>query len=292
MAAQTLRWCFTVNNPTQPIPFDSADMDYLVYQKERGAEGTEHYQGFVIFKCRKRMQGAKSYIGPTAHMEQTKGTSQQASDYCKKTDTQIEPPLEYGEVPVSNQGKRNDLQVILDAIKTNNPCLEEMKDTAAYVRNYNCLERYQQQQQEPRRFKPLVYWIYGKTGVGKSRWVNDNELDLCVADVHNSFFLQYDNEEAILFDDIRSTTFHFNYLLRLLDRYPMKINIKNGMRVFNSKRIYITCPWNFTKLFEDVNDENLDQLKRRITRVIHMDGTTLFDHSLITLNDLEIDLTL
>lgn len=49
-APQSRRWCFTLNNP---VPGDREDVlgwnaNYIVFQLEKGEEGTLHYQGTMF----------------------------------------------------------------------------------------------------------------------------------------------------------------------------------------------------------------------------------------------------
>lgn len=104
--AQSKRWCFTINNFT---PRDEEKLEtlaesckYLVYGRETGTSGTPHLQGFVIFNSNHRLAAAKTSISDRCHLEVARGTSKQASDYCKK-DGNYE---EHGEL--GQPGKRND----------------------------------------------------------------------------------------------------------------------------------------------------------------------------------------
>lgn len=101
------RFCFTLNNPTdgEVAALDNLDgtVRYLVYGREVGDSGTPHLQGFVIFNNATTLAAAKRRIGERAHLEVARGTSKQASDYCKKDGDFAE----YGDLP-ANAGKRND----------------------------------------------------------------------------------------------------------------------------------------------------------------------------------------
>ncbi len=92
---------FTLNNPTDPIPFDVEKMDYLVYQREVGANGTPHFQGYCEFKIQKRLGAVKELLGgASVHIERRFGTQEQAIKYAKKEDTRVEGPWEFGEPKV------------------------------------------------------------------------------------------------------------------------------------------------------------------------------------------------
>jgi hypothetical protein len=74
------RWVFTLNNYTDndEVAVQAIECLYLVYGRE-----VSHLQGFVTFKTMQRLSGVKKLL-PTAHWEIAKGSSCQASDYCKK----------------------------------------------------------------------------------------------------------------------------------------------------------------------------------------------------------------
>ena len=102
---QARNWLFTENNPENPPVFGEGVR--YVYQKERGEEGTVHYQGYCEFRENVRLSGLKKIISK-AHWEVRKGSQQQAYDYCTKSETRIEEPVS-NFTPAVRQGQRNDL---------------------------------------------------------------------------------------------------------------------------------------------------------------------------------------
>lgn len=116
---QGKRWVFTLNNPTlDERTFLNTSLNsnaqYAVVGREHGASlETPHLQGFVIFNSNQRFNAAKALLSPRAHLEVARGTSKQASDYCKKENDYEE----FGTLPDS-PGKRNDLEEFRDWIKT------------------------------------------------------------------------------------------------------------------------------------------------------------------------------
>jgi len=72
-----------------------------------------------------------------------------------------------------------------------------------------------------------------------------------------------------LFDDFRGDFCTFHYLLRVLDRYPMRVEVKGSSREFNSKRIYITSCYPPTEIYNK-SDEDVKQLIRRIDEIIFL----------------------
>lgn len=101
---QSSRWCFTLNNYTSDetqlvIQLGEHELvKYLIFGREQGQSGTPHLQGFIIFTRSVRRTRVSGLI-PRAHLEPARGTSVQASTYCKK-DNDYE---EFGELPQGNK---------------------------------------------------------------------------------------------------------------------------------------------------------------------------------------------
>lgn len=111
-------WVFTLNNPTDEekdfvsgvIP-PNPQVEYLVYGRETGANGTPHLQGFIQFNTRKRLGQVRALL-QRAHWERARGTPQQASLYCKK-DGDFD---EFGAIVASEQGRRTDFDRLRDFV--------------------------------------------------------------------------------------------------------------------------------------------------------------------------------
>ncbi len=69
-----------------------------------------------------------------------------------------------------------------------------------------------------------------------------------------------------IIDDFRPEDFKFQYMLRLLDRNPLRAEVKGGFRQFKSALIIITCPKPPSECYADAG-EDIDQLLRRINEI-------------------------
>jgi len=119
---------------------------------------------------------------------------------------------------------------------------------------------------EPGRdFQPEVRWYYGSTGSGKSRDAKTEFPDAWMSGKDLTWFEGYDAHEVVIFDDFRKDFCTFHVLLRLLDRYPYRIENKGGSRQLLAKVMIITCPWHPEVLYESRSGEDIAQLMRRIT---------------------------
>ena len=105
------RWCFTLNNPERDDLVFPDNVRYAVWQRESGEQGTEHLQGYFELAKPQRLSWCKNVI-PRAHFEIARGTRDQARDYCRKSDTRVAGPFEFGEWKNGGQGSRTDLNAV------------------------------------------------------------------------------------------------------------------------------------------------------------------------------------
>lgn len=81
-------WCFTLNNYTQDEIEELKNISNasIVFQEEKGASGTPHLQGVILFKNPQTLAGVRKHNN-RAHFEKMVGTKMQAIRYCTKEDT-------------------------------------------------------------------------------------------------------------------------------------------------------------------------------------------------------------
>jgi hypothetical protein len=201
------------------------------------------------------------------HFEPRYGSQKDAIDYCKK-DGNFE---EKGDQ--RHQGTRTDLLQIRDLIKSGVSKRELLESYELSSSQLRVMDTYFTYLEGQRKVKPNVIRIHGPTGTGKTKYAFDNFKDIYVKECENKWWDGYDSHETILLDDLRCKSFKFAELLRLLDRYPKRLEIKGGFRQLNSKNIIITCPWSPKELFKErdiIHPEDIKQLLRRIDEIIDM----------------------
>lgn len=260
-------WCFTLNNPKTLLDFDDfTHLRYGVYQMEIGEEGTEHFQGYLEFSTPKRLAAMKKFI-PGAHFEARKGTREQARDYCMKADTRIDGPYEHGDFSAGGAGKRTDLAQVYEAIKQGKTEMEIL-DTfpTSFMKYYRGIREAKQLKSVQRNWPMEVHFYFGDTGTGKSRKAfaeNPNAYWVQRSKSATGWWDGYHGHEVIIIDDFYGWL-SFDFMLRLLDRYPLMLETKGGQTQCLAKKIILTSNKPPEHVYSD-EKFNLAPFLRRIT---------------------------
>lgn len=226
--SRSKRWCFTLNNPTADLIFNPATMAYLVYCRERGEEGTEHFQGYVRFKVRKALNTVRG-VFPNAHWEVSKGSEQQNRDYCTKEpiDGRI---YEYGvfDPTQGNQGRRSDLAVVCEALKTKKKEEVFIENIELYVRYSGGLDKAAELLKgsipAERDIHTIVLW--GETGTGKSHRAHRFSPDAYYGTVGVGTFDKYDGESVVVLDEFDPLTIPLEQILQWTDKWRCQLKCR------------------------------------------------------------------
>jgi hypothetical protein len=241
---------------------------YIIAQIEESPKtGRLHIQGYIEFSKNTAMKTIKNIL-PGVHLEIKKGTREQAREYCRKTETSVCSPLEIGVWIPSIQGKRNDLKLIKNLIKENVPIEVIINNNCTNYQQIRMTEKLMQYSKNTPRNPnepPEIIWIYGPTGTGKTSYVYREYSDIYTTLETSRWWDGYSQQETILIDDMRKDFCKFHVLLRLLDRYPFKVQYKGGTRHINSKYIIITSCYHPKQMYD--TREDIKQLIRRISLI-------------------------
>lgn len=259
---KTQYWMFTLNNP--PENFDPTllpDVQYMVWQNEKGEEETEHIQGYIVFKIRKKFTTVKTMflkkLNVSPNLQPRKGSHQQAKDYCSKEETRVSGPNFFGNddsVP-KFQGQRTDHNQIIQDIKNGKSdkfLMENYQSYLRYFNHYKMLQRIYKQEEENEKFKENVVkyenlypwqkfvlkkletqpreqilWITDTVGLkGKTELAKYLRFNLGAFYTTGGLFkdvnYEYDFQKIIVFDFTR----HFN---KEMVNYGLMEQFKNGI---------------------------------------------------------------
>lgn len=236
--------------------YKDLDKSRMALGKETCPEtGRKHLQIFITFKRSYTFNPLKKLLGKDVHIIA-----------CKVEDWNYElKDMDYI-LQGSNQGQRTDLDKIKKISR-----VAEIVDEVNY-QGIRHAELYLKYKEQKRNFMPEIYWLSGPTGCGKSKYVYDREEDPFVP-INFKWWEGYDAHEAVILDDYRRDFCKFHELLKLLDRYPYRVETKGGSRQLLAKRIYITTPYTIDETFSGRTHEDINQLKRRITKEFRFDAS-------------------
>lgn len=264
------RWIFTINNfnPNDVINLRHSIDDgakYVIFGREHApSTNTRHLQGYLEFKNARSLLSLKRTY-PTAHFEPARGTYEENREYCSK-DGDYE---EYGEAV--GQGKRTDLEEIREEIKAGSTALEIAESHfSRWVIYRKSFAAYRDLLHPPQEREVMVYLLVGDTGVGKTRYVFDRaRRDGCevfvAPDPELRWFDGYCGQSRVLIDDYRGAA-SFEWVLRLLDRYPMRVPIKGSFVAWLPTQIWITSNLEIEGWYPGVD---VAPLSRRIAKTFH-----------------------
>ncbi len=260
---QSRKWLLTINNPADKgytheyIKEQLAKIKACVYwcmSDEVGLMGgTFHTHIYIACKTVVRFSSLqKKFEG--AHFDVARGTSDQNRDYVYKTgkwsntekeDTNIpESHEEWGEIPVERQGKRNDIDDLVDMIKQGMTDYEILESNPQYMMCMDKVERCRQTYLEEKykdTWRDLhVTYIYGETGSGKTRSVMEKygySKVFRVTDYEHPFD-GYKGQDIICFEEFRSNI-RIDDMLKYLDGYPVELRCRYANKHACFTKVYI-----------------------------------------------------
>jgi len=290
------KWQLTINNPTdkgfthdklKELAGNLKGVVYWCMSDEIGENNTYHTHFYLAFKDACRFSTLKNLF-EGAHFEMAKGTSQQNRDYVfkegkwekdkKKVTNLPDTHEEYGDMPIERQGARNDLYDLYDMIKQGLSNYEIMEIEPAYMMNLDKIERARQIIREERyknEFRHLdVRYIYGNTGVGKTRGIMEMHGYTNVFRVtdYQHPFDNYKGQENIIFEEFRSSL-RIQDMLNYLDGYPLELPCRYANKIACYTHVYLITNIPLESQYEEVQKlyaSTWQAFLRRINKVIYM----------------------
>nr|UBJ26257.1 replication-associated protein [Giant panda feces-associated circular DNA virus] len=225
---------------------ESGICSYVVGQLEEApTTGEQHIQCFLQLKKPQRLSWMKRHVHATAHWEPMAGNAQEASAYCKKDDTRVLGPWEFGTLQA--KGKVMGLDEAVEWVKAGRT-LKEIAEAFPVVwvhhsRGLMDLKKRLDLRSDRREFGPEgpeVWVFWGPSGTGKSRIAAHEWPEAFWKIPGDKWFDGYDNHETVVLDDFKDTDLRLTELQQLLDRYPHWVEVKGGAVPMLARRYVIT----------------------------------------------------
>jgi len=277
--SRSCRFCFTHNNYTDDDVkwIEETELfKYICFGKEVGENLTPHLQGYFEFQNRqtKSLQACVKHLQDNgcpfkAHIELARGSGDQCIKYCEKDGVFWEK----GSRPRTGQGKRSDLEAVAASISAGMTTYQVARDhPQEFIKFSKGIERLIMINMPRRLWKTEVYWLWGPSGSGKSRWAWTQYPDAYMKQATTKWWCHYEGQESAIIDDFRpSKEMPFNFVLNLFDRYPLMLETKGGQVQCLLKTIIVTSPYSPDQMLEHLDWVGVEagaQLKRRLDHVI------------------------
>lgn len=268
------------------------DLHYAVWQLEKSASGTPHYQGHLNFAKKKRITAVTKMFAPhKPHLEPAKDPKASFA-YCKKhcdacykgeactnetKDHRLAGPWEIGTCPTT-KGARSDLLACKETIDSGGTSNDLWQTHFATMARYHkSMSVYKRITTEPRDWVMNVVILWGPTGTGKTHAATHNYGDsfymLPQAKGSGIYFDDYAGQDTIVVDEMEGNRMTYTFLKAFCDRYPMTLPVHGGAgHQMVSKTIVFTSNTDPRLWYsnEVVKDWDTSPFKRRVTSEIHM----------------------
>lgn len=284
----------TFNNPQEhgytheAIRNTLQDISSVIYWCMCDEEGsTYHTHLYVAFENAKEFSMMqRRFYG--AHIEGARGSHRENRDYIRKEvkwrdsekseTNKPETFEESGGLPEESDRRVKQSETILAMVENGATNAEIMRECPSAMLHLPRIEQARQTLLEEtyrKAFRELkVEYIWGKTGVGKTRKVMELYGYENVFRVTNYAhpFDGYSGQDVIVFDEFRSSL-PLSDILCYLDGYPLMLPCRYADRVACYTKVYILSNIPLEKQYPNVQLEepaSFDAFKRRLTSVYRM----------------------
>ena len=241
---------------------------YACMADEIGECGTPHTHVYLVFRNAVMFSTIHNrFYG--AHIEYAHGSHHENRDYVLKTgkwledekhETSIDGTFEeLGEIPEERTARQKESDAILKMLKDGASDLEIIENFPSAMNRLPHINNARQtllKERYKNEFRRLsVHYIWGKTGVGKTRGVMEKygyENVYHVTNYKNPFD-QYDGQAVMLFDEFRSSL-PIADMLKYLDGYPLMLPCRFSDRVACYTEVYVVSNIPIDKQYTDIQN--------------------------------------
>lgn len=294
------KWLLTIQESAIHAGMDHASIiqaleklkpDYFCMADEVGKETHQLHTHLMIYRGSPIRASTIQKYFHGIHMDAMKGTLQEGRNYIRKegkykdtekADTSIEGTFyESSELPSeAGQGKRSDLEQMMELVKQNYSDLEIIEANPNLVAHLTTIRNYRQLLIEERahdyRHMDVVY-CWGKTGTGKTRGAYADCEDISQSYTVNDYthpsgmFDAYDSAKCktLILDEFRSSI-PFNLLLSLTDGQYQVIMARYSNRIATHTKVWIISNISLLEQYPNIQKDEPESWKaflRRITKV-------------------------
>lgn len=300
---QSRYWCVTLHldnagHPTREELIEqlSKTETLAVGQLEKGGEtGALHWQLYLNFATPARFSTVKNrfkigsyrdedgkrkpiYLGKAPHVEARKGSHSAAYFYCLKDESCADPESRFNlgiPEPEPETGGSQTLEQLHGKVRDGEAVANLLKDSykaLSHVRGLRELEGVIQAETWGNQEREVrVHYLWGAAGIGKTRGVYAKEgyRDVYAPGSYKHPWDNYSGQRVLLLDEFAGQI-EFEFLLKLLDRYPLLMPARYSDKWAAFTTVYIVSNLSLEQLYPEVQDDPARQeqwaaLLRRLT---------------------------
>ncbi len=193
-------------------------------------------------------------------------------------------PKEFG------QGKRNDLETMMDMVRNNYSDLEIIEQNPKLVDKLSTIRNYRQLviEEKAHEYRQMtVIYCFGKTGTGKTRGAYEDCEDISETYTVNDYthpsgtFDAYDSAKCktLILDEFRSSI-PFNLLLSLTDGQYQVIMARYSNRIATHTKVWIISNISLLSQYPNIQKDEPESWKaflRRINTVRYYSGSNKYE---------------
>lgn len=231
---------------------------YIKGQLELAESGFLHWQVIIHCSRKQSIRSLRELFGPY-HWELTRSAA--AEDYVWKEATRVEgTQFELGEKPFKRNSSTDWDSVWSAAITGDFGSIP----ADVRIRSYFALRAIRAEFLLPVGMERtcVVYW--GRTGTGKSRkaW-QESGVESYPKDPRTKFWCGYSGQKHVVIDEFRGGI-DIAHVLRWLDRYPVRVEVKGSSVPLCAERFWITSNTHPSQWWADLDAETLAAFYRRV----------------------------
>lgn len=303
---KTRKWLLTINNPDK-LGYNNeyiidvlkkwTSITYYCLSDEIGLEcGTPHKHLFLYAPNGIRFSTLlKRFKG--AHFDIANGTCLHNRNYVfkedkwlndKKADTNDRNShIEFGELPIERQGKRNDMDDLYDMIISGMSDAEIIAECPEFMTHFDKIDKVRQSNLFDKfkdKWRDLeVVYIYGETGSGKTRDIMENYGYSNVYRVCNykNPFDNYKGQDVIVFEEFRSSLYCGD-MLKYLDGYPVELPCRYNDKCACFTKVFICTNIPLKSQYKELQKtekETFNAFLRRINKIKKYTSKGVFEYS-------------
>lgn len=255
---------------------------------EIGTEGTPHTHIYTVFANAVMFQTIlQKFYG--AHIEMAQGSHKQNRDYVRKEGKWAESDKketnlpetfeESGDLPEDREENKKQSEAIYSMVKDGASNFEIMEQFPNAMNRLDKIDRARQEllsERYRKHFRNIdVTYIYGSTGIGKTRGVMEQygyENIYRVTNYEHPFDT-YGSQDVVIFEEFRSSR-QISEMLVWLEGYPINLPCRYADKVACFTKVFLITNIPLEQQYTGIQmeqPETWNAFKRRIGKVIQME---------------------